>query len=111
VEDGEVQNPLAEIAYSEATKIEPDFEVGEELYEEVDIQKEFGRRAILAGKQTLAARINDLKKNILIKKYEDRVGEIVSGEVYQVWKKEVLLLDEEGMKCCLSPRADPDRLF
>jgi N utilization substance protein A len=57
------------------------------LYEEVDIQKEFGRRAILAGKQTLAARINDLKKNILIKKYEDRVGEIVTGEVYQVWKK------------------------
>jgi N utilization substance protein A len=67
----------------------------------VDIQKEFGRRAILAGKQTLASRINDLKKNLLIKKYEDRVGDIVSGEVYQVWKKEVLLLDEEGNEMIL----------
>ena len=85
----------------DAIKIEPDYQVGEELYEEVDIQKEFGRRAILAGKQTLAARINDLKKNILIKKYEDRVGDIVSGEVYQVWKKEVLLLDEEGNEMLL----------
>ncbi|HEX7457164.1 MAG TPA: transcription termination factor NusA, partial [Ginsengibacter sp.] len=69
--------------------------------EEVDIQKEFGRRAILAGKQTLASRINDLKKNILIKKYEDRIGEIINGEVYQVWKKEILLLDEEGNEMLL----------
>src|ERR1700744_1522194 len=95
VEDNDVNDPLAEIAYSDATKIEPDFEVGEELYEEVDIL-DFGRRAILAAKQTLASRIGDLKKNVLVKKYSDRVGEIVSGEVYQVWKKEVLLLDEEG---------------
>lgn len=101
VEDGDIYNTLTEIEYSNAIKIEPDYTVGEELYEEVDIQKEFGRRAILAGKQTLAARINDLKKNILIKKYEDRVGEIVSGEVYQVWKKEVLLLDEEGNEMLL----------
>ncbi len=101
VEDGDIYNTLTEIEYSDAIKIEPDYQVGEELYEEVDIQKEFGRRAILAGKQTLAARINDLKKNILIKKYEDRVGEIVSGEVYQVWKKEVLLLDEEGNEMLL----------
>ncbi len=101
VDDDDLYNTLTEIEYKDAIKIEPDYQVGEELYEEVDIQKEFGRRAILAGKQTLAARINDLKKNILIKKYEERVGEIVSGEVYQVWKKEVLLLDEEGNEILL----------
>jgi transcription termination/antitermination protein NusA len=101
VDDDDLYNTLTEIELKDARKIEPDYNVGEELYEEVDIQKEFGRRAILAGKQTLAARINDLKKNILIKKYEDRIGEIVSGEVYQVWKKEVLILDEEGNEMLL----------
>ncbi|MGN6616987.1 MAG: transcription termination factor NusA [Ilyomonas sp.] len=100
VEDGEVMDPLAEIGYSDAVKIEPDFEVGEELYEEVDIL-DFGRRAILAAKQTLASRISDLKKNVLVKKYGDRVGEIINSEVYQVWKKEVLLLDEEGNELIL----------
>jgi len=100
VEDGEVIDPLAEVAYSDAVKIEPDFEVGEELYEELDMV-DFGRRAILAAKQTLASRINDLKKNVLIKKYGDRVGDIISAEVYQVWKKEVLLLDEEGNELIL----------
>ncbi|MGI8636381.1 MAG: transcription termination factor NusA [Segetibacter sp.] len=100
VEDGEVMDPLAEIAYSDATKIEPDFEVGEELYEEVNIY-DFGRRAILAAKQTLASRISDLKKNVLVKKYGDRIGEITSAEVYQVWKKEVLLLDEDGSELIL----------
>ncbi len=95
VEDGEVADPLAEVAYKDATKIEPDFEVGEELYEGVDIM-DFGRRAILAAKQTLASRISDLKKNVLVKKYNDRVGEIISAEVYQVWKKEILLLDEDS---------------
>ena len=100
VEDGEVMDPLAEVAYKEAAKIEPDFEVGEELYEEVNIL-DFGRRAILAAKQTLASRISDLKKNVLIKKYGDRVGDIISAEVYQVWKKEVLLLDEEGNELIL----------
>jgi len=100
VEDGEVMDPLAEVAYTEAVKIEPDFEVGEELYEEVDIFA-FGRRAILAAKQTLASRISDLKKNVLMKKYGDRIGEIISAEVYQVWKKEVLLLDEEGNELIL----------
>jgi N utilization substance protein A len=101
VADDDLYNTLTEIEYKDAIKIEPDYQIGEELYEEVDIQKEFGRRAILAGKQTLASRINDLKKNLLIKKYEDRVGDIVSGEVYQVWKKEVLLLDEEGNEMIL----------
>ena len=100
VPDGEVMDPLAEIAYSDAVKIEPDFEEGEELYEEVNIF-DFGRRAILAAKQTLASRINDLKKNVLVKKYSDRVGEIISAEVYQVWKKEVLLLDEDGSELIL----------
>ena len=100
VEDGAVQDPLAEVAYSDAVKIEPDFEVGEELYEEVNIF-DFGRRAILAAKQTLASRISDLKKNVLVKKYGDRIGEIISAEVYQVWKKEILLLDEEGNELIL----------
>src|SRR5215471_7653397 len=100
VEDGQVEDPLAQVAYSDATKIEPDFEVGEELYEEIDLY-DFGRRAILAAKQTLASRISDLKKNVLAKKYGDRIGEIISAEVYQVWKKEILLLDEEGNELIL----------
>jgi N utilization substance protein A len=100
VEDGAVENPLVEIAYSDAVKIEPDFEVGEELYEEVEIQ-DFGRRAILAAKQTLASRIGDLKKNALVQKYADRVGDIINAEVYQVWKKEVLLIDEDGNELIL----------
>lgn len=100
VEDGEVMDPLAEVEYTEAVKIEPDFEVGEELYQEVDML-DFGRRAILAAKQTLASRISDLKKNVLVKKYGDRIGEIITAEVYQVWKKEVLLLDEENNELIL----------
>src|ERR1700712_208702 len=100
VEDGQVEDPLAQVAYTEAAKIEPDFEVGEELYQEIDLY-DFGRRAILAAKQTLASRISDLKKNVLAKKYGDRVGEIISAEVYQVWKKEILLLDEEGNELIL----------
>ncbi len=104
VEDGDVMDPNEEIAYSDAIKIEPDFEVGEELFEEVDLY-DFGRRAILAAKQTLASRIGDLKKNILVKKYADRVGEIISAEVYQVWRKEILLLDEDGNELLL-PRSE-----
>lgn len=100
VPDGEVLDPNAEVAYSDAVKIEPDFEVGEELYEGIDLY-DFGRRAILAAKQTLASRISDLKKNVLAKKYNDRIGEIISAEVYQVWKKEILLLDEEGNELIL----------
>ncbi len=100
VEDGTVEDPLAEVAYSEAVKLEPDFEIGEELYEEVNIL-DFGRRAILAAKQTLASRISDLKKNVLVKKYGERIGDIISAEVYQVWKKEILLLDEEGSELIL----------
>ncbi|MGZ3839968.1 MAG: transcription termination factor NusA [Flavisolibacter sp.] len=100
VEDGDIYNTLEEIEYSDAVKISPDYEVGEELYEEVNLV-DFGRRAILAAKQTLASRISDLKKNVLAKKYQDRIGEIISAEVYQVWKKEILLLDEEGNELIL----------
>ena len=100
VEDGTVEDPLAQVPYSEAVKIEPDFEVGEELYQEIDLY-DFGRRAILAAKQTLASRIGDLKKTALAKKYGDRVGDIISAEVYQIWKKEILLLDEEGNELIL----------
>jgi len=100
VEDGQVDDPLAQVAYSEAARIEPDFEVGEELFQEIDLY-DFGRRAILAAKQTLASRISDLKKNVLAQKYGDRIGEIISAEVYQVWKKEILLLDEEGNELIL----------
>lgn len=99
-DDDDVDNPLEEVSYSEAIKIQPDYEVGEDLLEEVDIL-DFGRRAILAAKQTLASRINDLKKNALVKKYSDRIGDIMNAEIYQVWKKEVLLLDEEGNELIL----------
>jgi transcription termination/antitermination protein NusA len=100
VEDGDIYNTLEEIEYKDAVKISPDYEVGEELFEEVNLV-DFGRRAILAAKQTLASRISDLKKNVLAKKYGDRIGEIISAEVYQVWKKEILLLDEEGNELIL----------
>ncbi len=100
MEDDDVNDPNQEVSHSYALKVSPDYEVGEELYEEVDIM-DFGRRAILAAKQTLASRIGDLKKNVLVKKYNDRVGEIVNAEVYQVWKKEILLLDEDGSELIL----------
>ncbi len=100
VEDGAVEDENKEISLSEAVKIESDYQVGEEVYEEVNIL-DFGRRAILAAKQTLAARIGDLKKNILLEKYSDRIGEIITGEVYQTWKKESLLLDDDGNELIL----------
>ncbi len=88
-------DPIREISYSDALKIEPDYQIGEEIYEDVLIG-DFGRRAIMAAKQTLAGKLNEVKKNILAKKYNDRMGEIVNAEVYQIWKKEILLIDEEG---------------
>ena len=95
VEDEEVEDPNSQIAYSDAVKIEPDFEVGEEVSEEIKLN-DFGRRAVLAFRQNLVARISDLEKDSVYRKYKDRVGEVVSGEIYQVWKKEVLILDEDG---------------
>ena len=100
VPDGEVEDPVSQIAYSDAIKIEPDFEVGEEAFEEITFES-FGRRAILAARQTLISRILELEKDDIYKKYSDRIGEIVTGEVYQVWKKEALLLDDEGNELIL----------
>ena len=100
VHDGEVEDDNREIAYSDAVKIEPDFEIGEEVSEEVFLE-DFGRRNVLAIKQFLASKINDLEKDSIYKKYKDRVGEIVTGEVYQVWKKEILILDDEGNELLL----------
>jgi N utilization substance protein A len=95
VADGEVADENKEIALSEAQKIEPDYEVGEEVSEEVNFQK-FGRRAILNLRQTLASKILELEHDSLYQKYKDKVNTVVSGEVYQIWKREVLLMDDEG---------------
>ena len=95
VADGEVMDENKEIALSEAQKIEPDYEVGEEVSEEVNFQK-FGRRAILNLRQTLASKILELEHDSLYQKYKDKVGQVVSGEVYQIWKREVLLMDDES---------------
>lgn len=100
VEDGMVQDPIQEIAYSEAVKIEPDFEIGEEVSEEMKLE-EFGRRAVLAVRQNLSSRVMELEKDNLYKKYKDKVGEIVTGEVYQIWKKEILILDDENNELLL----------
>ncbi len=100
VPDGEVQDESKEIALSEARKIESDYEVGEEVSEHVDFAK-FGRRAILNLRQTLASKILELEHDSLYNKYKNRVGEIVSGEVYQVWKREVLIVDDEGNELIL----------
>ena len=95
VADDEVQDENKEIALSEAQKIEPDYEVGEEVSEEVNFSK-FGRRAILNLRQTLASKILELDHDALYQKYKDKVGTIVAAEVYQMWKREVLLMDDEG---------------
>ena len=95
VADGDVKDENKEIALSEAQKIEPDYEVGEEVSEEVEFAK-FGRRAILNLRQTLASKILELEHDSLYQKYKDKVGQIVSAEVYQMWKREVLLIDDEG---------------
>ncbi len=100
VEDGTVEDPATQIAYSEAVLIEPDFEVGEDVTEEVKLN-DFGRRAVLALRQNLVSRITELEKDGIYRKYKDRAGEIVSGEVYQVWKKELLILDDEGNELIL----------
>ncbi len=100
VDDGMVEDDATQIAYSEAIKIEPDFEVGEELTESVRLG-DFGRRAVLALRQNLVSRITELEKDGIYRKYKDRVGEIITGEVYQIWKKEILVLDDEGNELVL----------
>ncbi len=100
VEDGMVEDENLQIPYSEAVKIEPDFEVGEDVVEPVKLEA-FGRRAVLAARQNLQARVMELEKDAIYRKYKDRVGDIVTGEVYQVWKKEALVLDDEGNELLL----------
>ncbi len=100
VHDGEVEDPRKEISLTDARKIEPDFEVGEEVTEEVTLES-FGRRAILAARQTLMGKILELEKDELYRKYKDRVGEVITGEVYQIWKKEIMVLDDEGNELLL----------
>ena len=104
VADGEVENENKEISLTEARKIEPDYEVGEDVSERVDFAK-FGRRAILNLRQTLASKILELEHDSLYNKYKDRVGQIIAGEVYQVWKREVLIVDDENNELLL-PKAE-----
>ena len=100
VADGEVQDENKEISLTDAQKIEPDYEAGEDVSEPVDFAK-FGRRAILNLRQTLASKVLELEHDSLYNKYKDRVGQIISGEVYQVWKREVLLVDEDNNELIL----------
>lgn len=100
VQDGEVEDDNSQVAYSDAIKIEPDFEVGEEASEEIRLEY-FGRRAILSMRQNLVSKVIELEKDSLYKKYSQRVGEIITGEVYQVWKREILLLDDENNELIL----------
>ena len=95
MEDDDVANPETQISLSEARETDPEIEVGEDFTDKVDMQS-FGRRMILNLRQTLASKILELQKENLYLKYADMIGQIVTGELYQVWKKEMLLLDEEG---------------
>ena len=100
VDDGEVEDPNTEIAYSDAIKIEPDFEIGEEVTEEYKFT-DFGRRNVLALRQNLISRIMELEKDHLYQIYKEKIGDIITGEIYQVWKKEILVLDDEGNELIL----------
>ena len=103
VPDGEVMDEQAQISYSEAISIDEDYEVGEECYEGLTLE-EFGRRAIMAARQTLISRIMDLEKDEVYKKYMDRIGEIVLGEVSQILKRELLILDDVTGNELILPR-------
>ena len=100
VADGEVEDENKQVSLKEARKIEPDYEVGEDVSERVDFAK-FGRRAILNLRQTLASKILELEHDSLYNKYKDRVGQVIAGEVYQVWKREVLVVDDENNELSL----------
>jgi N utilization substance protein A len=100
VEDGAVEDPNEEVEYSEAIRIEPDFEIGEEVSEPVRMS-DFGRREILAIRQNLASKILELEKDSIYQKYQERIGDLITAEVYQVWKKELLALDDEGIELIL----------
>ncbi len=105
VADGEVENAISQISLSDALKIEDDYEIGEEVSEQVSFESEFGRRQVLAIRQHLMSRINDQHRDELMKRYEERVGEIIHGEVYQIWRNEILLQDDEGNDLSL-PRTE-----
>ncbi|MDR0955258.1 MAG: transcription termination factor NusA [Rikenellaceae bacterium] len=100
VEDGDVEDPNAQITLSDAKKLDETYEVGEEVAEEIKLES-FGRRAVLSIRQNLASRIMDLEKANLYNQYKERVGEIITGEVYQVWKKEILVLDDDDNELVL----------
>ncbi len=100
VDDGEVEDENTQISVTDARKIEPDYEIGEEAIDQVPMDF-FGRRNILAARQTLMTKVLELEKDELFRKYSDRIGEIVSGEVYQIWKKEIMVLDDEGNELIL----------
>ena len=100
VHDGEVEDENREIAYSDAIKIEPDFEIGEEVSEEVKIE-DFGRRLVLSLRQNLMSKLMELEKDNIYKQYKDRVGELITGEVYQIWKREILILDDQDNELIL----------
>lgn len=100
VADGEVEDENKQISLTDARKIEPDYEIGEEVSEKQDFEK-FGRRAILTLRQTLASKILELEHDALYNKYKDRVGQVISAEVYQIWKREVLLVDDENNELSL----------
>jgi N utilization substance protein A len=100
VADDDVDLDHLEIGFTEAKKIEPDFEIGEEITQRVYLES-FGRRAVQALGQNLKMRITELEKDGIYRKYKDRVGEIISGEVYQIWKKELLIMDDEGNELVL----------
>ena len=94
VADEDFEDALSQISLTEARKIDEDFEIGEDVSDKISID-DFGRREVLSIRQNLISRIMDLEKNEIYKRYKDQVGEIVSGEVYQIWKKEILILDDE----------------
>jgi N utilization substance protein A len=100
VEDSELEDENLQITLSEAIKIEPDFEVGEEVSEEMKLM-DFGRREILSIRQNLIAKIQEYEKDNVYQKYKEKIGEIITGEVYQVWKKEILVLDDEYIELTL----------
>lgn len=104
VEDDNLEDPNTQITLLEAKKIDSDYEIGEEVTDEVKLA-DFGRRAILALRQNLTSRIMELEKNNVYLKYKDRIGEIVTGDVYQVWKREILVIDDEGNELIL-PKAE-----
>ncbi len=103
VDNGEVEDHNKEISISDALKLEEDYEIGEEAIEEIDMAS-FGRRTILTARQTLLSKVLELEKDEFYKKYKDRVGEIVVGEVYQIWKNEIMVLDDEGNELILPKR-------